>query len=151
MRADRAAEGGRGVGGGRMGGHQAGKRRGSSPRHQTDEDRNANPFPSSRALPLRPLLLLRHPPPPATARIQSLHINPAHNSHFPVWATLRLRLPRYPLPTSLPPPPSHTPVERAKGNQNKQGKEEPVRRWAEKGGKGIAASYRLGFLSKPGF
>lgn len=100
---------------------------------------NANPFPSSRALPLRPLLLLRHPPPPATARIQSLHINPAHNSHFPVWATLRLRLPRYP------------PVERAKGNQNKQGKEEPVRWWAEKGGKGIAASYRLGFLSKPGF
>lgn len=36
------------------------------------------------------------PPPPATARIQSLHINPAHNSHFPVWATLRFGCFSYP-------------------------------------------------------
>lgn len=78
----------------------------------TTEIENGKPPFSLSILPLRPLLLLRHPPatpsrplillripsppPPATARIQSLHINPAHNSHFPVWATLRFGCFSYP-------------------------------------------------------
>lgn len=78
------------------------------------------------ALPLRPLLLLRHPPPPpppppATARIQSLHINPAHNSHFPVWATLRLAC-LLPLPLLHPPPPAPHPQRERKGIGISKGK-----------------------------
>lgn len=84
---------------------QAGKR-GSSPRHQTDEDRTQPLFPLT-ALPLRPLLLLRHPPLPPHVSSPCILILPI-------------------IPTSQFGQPFGsgclaTPVERAKGNQNKQG------------------------------
>lgn len=127
------------------GGHQAGKRRGSSPRHQTDEDRTQTPFPLPARFPFDPFccFAIHHPLPPHVSSpcILILPIIPTSQFGQPFGSGCLATL-------SLPPP---SPVERAKGNQNKQGKEEPVRWWAEKGGKGIAASYRLGFLSKPGF
>lgn len=76
------------------------------------------------------------PPPPATARIQSLHINPAHNSHFPVWATLRFGCFNYPRRRSK--------REGGTGGRMKIGEIERERERQ-------AASYRLGFLSDLGF
>lgn len=149
MRADRAAGGGGGD-------------RGSSPSTSDGRRRRGATLSLSLsgllplALPLRPLLLLRHPPPPpppppATARIQSLHINPAHNSHFPVWATLRLAC-LLPLPLLHPPPPAPHPQRERKGIGISKGK----RSWKAREGRrrdddSRLLSIGLSFQPPPGF
>lgn len=151
MRADRAAGGG------------GGGDRGSSPSTSDGRRRRGATLSLSLsgllplALPLRPLLLLRHPPPPppppppATARIQSLHINPAHNSHFPVWATLRLAC-LLPLPLLHPPPPAPHPQRERKGIGISKGK----RSWKAREGRrrdddSRLLSIGLSFQPPPGF
>lgn len=110
-------------------------------RHQTDEDRTQPLFLLPR-FPFDPFCCFAiHPLPPHVSSpcILILPIIPTSQFGQPFGCSGYLATPR-------------RPVERAKGNQNKQGKEEP-REWVDggRGGKGISASYRLGFLSELGF